>query len=271
MRENTRHGAVKSKSKEHFSRHPIFVTIVGFILTGLLGTMLTFKYNSLSTEKEHAIARISSRRQSVIENYKALLEFPGAATHLLNELVNDSPREMLLNSFKLYQESAAHAYSAIPGSSFLIYQAGPIDSSGHTRYDRKSDPVVVSINRIVNERLLPLLQYSDACITTRFAYWGKHGQDAGLNDCGDEIITHTTYPNMPRTLTSRIQAYANCANTFASVLLELGTDPDEELYRNDIVNVEILKIIDQDSQYCPSLGTPVPPHSYSPLVQPGSQ
>jgi len=254
---------VKQNPKEHWSRHPLLLTLVGFLLTVVLGATVTFAYNRLSTEKEHTIARISARREAILATHKALFEYSGAARHLATEIDIGGPPDALLNAFKLYQEAAAHAYSAIPEADFLLYQRQPGGDMGDTNHRPAANGVLDAVNNMVNSRLLPLLADSDSCLTSRYAHLVTHDKGSQTGDCGDLVLVRSTYPKIPANFVDRMDAYAGCAETFTSVLIALGTDPDETLWNEKTANASILESVKTKiEKTCPSLGAATAPKTY---------
>lgn len=264
MSESRRYAIVKGTRKEHWSRHPLFLALIGFLLTGLVGATITFLYSRLSTEREHAVERISARRQAILAIHTALFEYEGASIRLAMEINIRTPPDALLNAFKSYQEATTHAYAALPATSFSLYQQGPRGdgdgSSGGWDFEDAPDVKTIDnvINDMINNRLEPLLQYSDSCLTLRYAELVGTGRGPASDECGDVAWVPPAFPLLPHNFTDRLRAYSDCSQALTSVMLGLGADPDETLWNEYPVDASLVKAIAQYfDKTCPPLGKPV--------------
>jgi hypothetical protein len=223
----------KPVSANHWSRHPLLVGLIGFVMTAIVGTTITFLYNRLNAEREHAGARLAARRAAIMETHRALFEYQGAVQHLETEMRIRTPNDALLEAFKLYQGAALRAYAAIPGADYVLYQQGA--GIGTEAASLNVAPSMVdfenAITDVVDNRLMPLLKYTDACVSSRYAAVTGKETAAASDDCGDRAELEATYPRMPRNLAERLQAYGECSEAFTSIMIALGTDPDETLWR----------------------------------------
>jgi hypothetical protein len=225
----------ESVSASHWSRHPLLVGLIGFVMTAIVGTTITFLYNRLNAEREHAGARLAARRAAIMETHRALFEYQGAVQHLETEIRIGTPNDALLEAFKLYQGAALRAYAAIPGADYVLYQQG--GGIGTEAASSRVAPSMVdfesAVTDVVDNRLMPLLKYTDACVSSRYAAVTGKGTAAAAasDDCGDHAALEATYPRMPRRLADRLQAYGECAEAFTSIMIAVGTDPDETLWR----------------------------------------
>lgn len=230
--------SVKQNNVNHWSRHPLLVGLIGFVMTAIVGTTITFLYNRLNAEREHASARLAARRAAIVETHRSLFDYQGAAAHLETEIRIQTPPDALLNALKLYQEAAARAYATIPGADYILYQQG--GGLGTEAENRDVAPglqaVEKAVTAVVDDRLLPLLKYTDSCLVARYAARRAHGTAPVPDDCGDLPALQATYPYMPRHLADRLQAYGECSEAFTSVMIALGTDPDETLWSKDSLN-----------------------------------
>ncbi|AKK24791.1 hypothetical protein [Pandoraea oxalativorans] len=229
---------VKQNNVSHWSRHPLLVGLIGFVMTAIVGTTITFLYNRLNAEREHAGARLAARRAAIVETHRWLFDYQGAAAHLETEIRIQTPPDALLSALKLYQAAAARAYATIPGADYILYQQG--GGLGTEAENRDVAPglqaVEKAVTAVVDERLMPLLKYSDSCLVARYAARRAQGTAPVSDDCGDLPELQATYPYMPRNLADRLQAYGECSEAFTSVMMALGTDPDETIWSNDSRN-----------------------------------
>ncbi|MCP3713179.1 hypothetical protein M3I54_41000 [Paraburkholderia sp. CNPSo 3274] len=224
--------AVDPVHVNHWSRHPLLVGLIGFVLTAIVGTTITFLYNRLNADREHAGARLAARRAAIMETHRALFEYQGTVLHLETEINLRMPNDALLEAFKLYQGAAARAYAAIPGAEYVLYQqGGGIGTEVASRNVAQSMVDFESaVTDVVDNRLMPLLKYTDSCVSSRYANLIAKGTAAASDDCGDRAELEAAYPRMPRNLTDRLQAYGECSEAFTSIMIALGTDPDETLW-----------------------------------------
>lgn len=254
MSGETGQSAQRNRS-DHWSRHPMLMSAIGILLTGVVGTTITFVYNRLSAEREQVNSRIAARRTAILETHRALFAYQGAAFHLETEIGNTVPREAMLNAFRLYQDAAGRAYAAIPGADYVLYQqVSGSEASGQDVAQSMKD-FESAMTDVVDNRLLPLLRSTDACISSRYALAAAGGASAASDDCGDAAALPAAYPRIPHNRVDRLHAYGECAEAFTSIMLAMGTDPDETLWSKHSLDPSFVARIKKTLDLmCPPLG-----------------
>ena len=181
-------------------RHPLVITIVGFILTGVIGAGFTWKLNSLSTASEIEAARRARAVEAVRE---------------VTDLINERRTRAMLVAFAIHRQSPGTEVEARKSAYDDVYVRWNTKAQSISLRIREIFQVLAPsdyegyINALTNEVALGhrtptsrqaepehrgLLTLMDTCITNAFdAYRRDRFEDntAGekvLSDCGiDEI------------------------------------------------------------------------------------
>ena len=94
---------------EGFLRHPMATMLIGFVLTGIVGTILTNHFVNLRQKEAAAIERREVRRKVVLEASRLFSERLGHAEMLSIALESRAPREAIVRLKQLYDEAEARA------------------------------------------------------------------------------------------------------------------------------------------------------------------
>src|SRR4051794_22920165 len=87
------------------SRHPLFVTIVGFICTGILGALLTWWLNSLSQSRERQTTTRNNAIAAVSDISELLSERRVRGTLVVSSIKRGAPESEVVARKVAYDES----------------------------------------------------------------------------------------------------------------------------------------------------------------------
>jgi hypothetical protein len=94
---------------ENFLRHPLATMLIGFALTGVVGTMLTNHFANLRQKEAAAIERREVRRKVVLEASRLFSERLGRAEVLAVAMERRAAREEIARLKQLYDDAEARA------------------------------------------------------------------------------------------------------------------------------------------------------------------
>jgi hypothetical protein len=94
---------------ENFLRHPLATMLIGFVLTGVVGTLLTNHFANLRQKEAAAIERREVRRKAVMEASRLFSERLGRAEALAVAIERRAARDVITRLRQQYDESEARA------------------------------------------------------------------------------------------------------------------------------------------------------------------
>jgi predicted ATPase len=94
---------------ENFLRHPLATMLIGFALTGVVGTMLTNHFANLRQKEAAVIERREIRRKVVLEVSRLFSERLGRAEVLAVAIERRAAREEVARLKQLYDDAEARA------------------------------------------------------------------------------------------------------------------------------------------------------------------
>ncbi|RFU44532.1 hypothetical protein [Paraburkholderia sp. DHOC27] len=244
------------KAEKHWSHHPLLGILVGFILTGIFGAIIaagiTYYSNELAADREHLTARIATRLSGILAASHSLYLYVGYASRLYEESVDGVPREVLMQTEKLYVEALAEATAAIPSTVYVTSYDDGKDRSANPIRNAYED----EINKVVYDGVGPLLQSVDHCVMSAYLTRLAHPSVAIEEKC--PAFSDQQYGDTPRAMKDRIDLYQNCVDAFTEILLAIGADPEERAWGDNSALKRLAADIHSDAGECQPLKLPAP-------------
>ena len=139
-------------------RHPLAAVVVGFILTGVVGTTLTSHLNDMRQKEAEAARLRDTRRTAVREMAKALSERLLRMEMLVTAIVRHAQPSVIAELKKAHEDAEAKWYLARPEVMILAREV--IGESDFETIRTEME------NRMVRKRLMPLREcLQKACDT----------------------------------------------------------------------------------------------------------
>jgi hypothetical protein len=232
------------------SRHPLFITLVGFILTGIIGAAFTWYLNSYSTARE--ADRAERARTAEFEATRRTREVD--AVRELIELINERRTRAMLVASAIHRQSTEaevedrkRAYDDVyvrwnTKIQSLTLRIREIFKAAHSEFEDYINDLNYEMTLGVRGRQRPqeehreaLLTKMDACITKAFdTYRRDKFEDKGnavtvLNECN---------------LDTTDQTLIDCSKTIADSLFAIvnALDPTREKIQEVIGKYEIKNV-----------------------------
>lgn len=162
------------------SRHPLTVVIVGFVLTGVVGTFLSNRFAEKQRDRERFLQVTDARRTAIQDFARTLYERRARTDMLASALRRHAPESELGERKRLYDEIYVRWEKDLQPNLFMIRSA--MESDDYT-----------TLEGDVESRLAPLLRQLDTCIT---AAYDAHLQGANpstqLNSCRYDTVLSTS-------------------------------------------------------------------------------
>ncbi len=128
---------------------------VGFLLTGVIGTLLSNYYSNKQFEREKFL-EITNTRRSAIQSFASLIYLRlSRADMLTSSLKRSAPLEEVKDRKKLYDDAYVSWNSNLQANLFLIRSV--IEAKGYSDFEGH-----------VEFRLTPILTKVDACLTQAY-------------------------------------------------------------------------------------------------------
>lgn len=154
-----------------FTRHPLTIAAVSFLLTGVLGTFLSRYLNQKQQERDHFLQVTAARQVAVQEFAKTVYGRWVRANMLLSALRRDAPLDEVRDRKSAYDEAYAQWGRDLQANLFMIRTA--MQSEEYTAFEGD-----------VEFRLTPILRNIDACLTTAYDLRLQHAEVATvLHNC----------------------------------------------------------------------------------------
>jgi hypothetical protein len=142
---------------ENFLRHPLATMLIGFALTGVVGTMLTNHFANLRQKEAAAIERREVRRKAVLEISRLFSERLGRAEVLAVAIERRAAREDIARLKQLYDDAEARAVVVRQELGLLMREAMRESDFESLRSEIET--------RLVRKRLRPLRECVDRAST----------------------------------------------------------------------------------------------------------
>jgi hypothetical protein len=128
---------------------------VGFLFTGVIGTLLSNYYSNKQFEREKFLEMTNTRR-SAIQNFASLIYLRLSRADMVTSSLNRSaPLEEVKDRKKLYDDAYVNWNSNLQSNLFLIRSV--IEAKGYSDFEGH-----------VEFRLTPILSKVDACLTKAY-------------------------------------------------------------------------------------------------------
>jgi hypothetical protein len=154
-----------SNSKSSFLGHPLTITVVAFVLTGLIGTWFTKSLNERQQERDRFLQITAARQVAVQEFARTAYDRWTRANMLQSSLLRNAPLDELRNRKTAYDEAYAHWNRDLQANLFMIRTA--TESQEYTNFEGD-----------VEFRLTPIFRDIDGCLTRAYDLRIK-GSNAG--------------------------------------------------------------------------------------------
>jgi hypothetical protein len=138
---------------ENFLRHPLATMLIGFVLTGVVGTMLTNHFANLRQKEAAVIERREVRRQAVMEVSRLFSERLGRAEALAVAIDRRAARDVVSRLKQLYDDAEARA--AVVRQELVLPTREAMQES-----DFESPRLEIE-TRLVRKRMRPLRECMD--------------------------------------------------------------------------------------------------------------
>src|SRR5260370_321173 len=143
--------------------HPLTITAVGFLLTGIIGTYFSNRYSDGQRDHDRFLQLTEARRAAIQAFARTLYERRGRADMLASSLRRGAPSEELEYRKRSYDESYVQWERDLQANLFMIRSA--IESEEYT-----------DLEGYVEFQLVPILRAIDTCITAAYDR-RTHGAD----------------------------------------------------------------------------------------------
>jgi hypothetical protein len=211
---------------EHWSRHPLFVAAVGFILTGCIGAGLTFLFNGLSTEREHKFINQTARWNATLDAGKAFSDYYGAAVQLDNDMTLMEPPNVVEDSFKTFQAASRRVLSAVQTTAFILIEP-TFPNAGDQGFDENSKEYKLgsSVRQTMELGLVGGLTAIGACLADRYHEISLKNQYPRTDNCSEYERKGSSIPS---SIVDRIEGFNRCSIAVTLILLraDLALDAD---------------------------------------------
>ncbi len=155
-----------------FSRHPLTLMVVGFLLTGVVGTVVSNRFSASERERERFLQVTEARRAAIQDFARTLYERRGRADLLANAVRRRAGPAELRERKRAYDETYLKWERDLQANLFMI--RGALESDEYT-----------SAEGDVETRLAPLLRQLDNCVTAAYDRQLQGGDGgAELQRCG---------------------------------------------------------------------------------------
>jgi hypothetical protein len=158
---------------ENFLRHPLATMLIGFVLTGVVGTVLTNHFANLRQKEAKENEQREVRRKAVLEVSRLFSERLGRAEMLSVAIERRAARDVVVRLKQLYEDAEARATVVRQELVLLMREAMVQRDFDSLRSDLEA--------RLARKRMRPLRECIDRA-STRALEAGDGG--AVLRDCG---------------------------------------------------------------------------------------
>src|SRR5262249_20267371 len=108
---------------EDVLRHPLASMLIGFVLTGVVGTLLTNHFAELRQQEARAIEQRDARRKAVLEVSRLFSERLGRAEALSVAIEGRASRDVIARLKQLYDDAEARAVAVRQEGLLLMREA----------------------------------------------------------------------------------------------------------------------------------------------------
>lgn len=158
------------------SRHPLAVVVVGFLLTGVVGTFLSNRITERQRDRERFLQITDARRTAIQDFARTLYERRARTDMLASSLRRHAPENELSERKRLYDEIYVRWEKDLQPNLFMIRSA--MESDDYT-----------TLEGDVESKLAPLLRQLDTCITVAYDARLQGGNpSAQLSSCRYQAV-----------------------------------------------------------------------------------
>jgi hypothetical protein len=211
--------------------------VVGFVLTVLIGAIVTYFSNYLQSEREHKLARVAERQPAVQKMADAFNVWSGNASLMKWALAADLPLSQLSDLKKSYDESLVQFHVFAFERNLTFEKVLPIgaDNDWAQKFAEKYGELFV-------ERIEPLEVATHNCIMGMYSYvaLGKRIPDE-MFSCEFRRLREDDIEGLPSGLNNRIDAFDLCASSYVELLYLISrVDPDDAFWseKEKVVKLE---------------------------------
>jgi hypothetical protein len=160
-------------------RHPFALAVAGFVLTGILGTIISQKIVDRSKEAEQARIEAESRKSLIESISRSIYERRERAAMLRSSLLRGALRDEIKDRKKAYDETVVQWNSNLQANLFIIRDV--LNANDYNTVDRALE------QELIGKIFSPL----DTCLTQAYdAYMFQAGGVPGriLEDCHSDAL-----------------------------------------------------------------------------------
>ncbi|WP_047495655.1 hypothetical protein [Terriglobus sp. TAA 43] len=141
----------KPGGPKSLSEHPLVITLASFVLTGLIGSFISYQIQSRNAEADRFAKDYQASTTSIASFSDAIYVRYVRANFLISALKRHAPVDEVLSRKKLYDESVVAQEGTLLGKELLIREAlqQPQYSSFETLYDSRASPRFHSLDRLI--------------------------------------------------------------------------------------------------------------------------
>ena len=140
---------------EVFARHPLTVVVVGFLLTGIIGTLIAQSYAERQAQQERRLALVEDRKEAVQTLASFIYERRARAEMVASALRRSARNEEVLERKVLYDEVYVKWNTYLQSNLFKVR-----DILNEKQYS--------DFEQHIEFRLIPIYRDIDACLTKAF-------------------------------------------------------------------------------------------------------
>jgi hypothetical protein len=134
-----------------FARHPLTVVVVGFLLTGIVGTLVTRSYAERQAQQERRLALIEDRKEAIQTLASFVYERRARAEMVASALRRAAREQEILERKRLYDEAYVRWNTSLQSNLFKVR-----DILGDQQY--------YEFEQHIETLLVPIYRDLDVCI-----------------------------------------------------------------------------------------------------------
>lgn len=222
---NNPSGDTPKRSLESLLRHPLTSIFIGFVLTGVVGTLLTNHFADRREQEARAIERHEARRKAIVEVSRLFSERLGRAEALSVAIEGRASKEVIARLKQVYDDAETRA-GVVRQEVTLLMREAMLESD----FERLRSDIDT---RLTTRRMRPLHECFDRAATRILA--GGDGA-AVVQECRSAQL---------------IEEGRACSDVVTDGLYDLASLPALDPAHQDVLERTRIKTRDRIAKACP--------------------